>query len=67
MKKEYNKIITIVWFILVLLLLWIGVTSTIAAFKNPKLTETELFLRIPKSFILNFKQLNKGLNLNGNQ
>ena len=55
MKKKYSKIITIVWFILVLLLLWIGVTSTIAAFKNPKLTETELFLRIPKSFILNYE------------
>lgn len=55
MEKKYSKITNIIWFILVLLLLWIGVTSTIAAFKNPKLTETELFLRIPKSFILNFK------------
>ena len=55
MRKKYSKITNIIWFILVLLLLWIGVTSTIAAFKNPKLTETELFLRIPKSFILNYE------------
>ena len=55
MKKKYSKITTIVWFILVFLLLWTGVTSIIARFKNPKLTETELFLRIPKSFILNFE------------
>lgn len=53
--KKYAKRTTIIGIILVLLLLWIGVTSIIARFKNPKLTETELFLRIPKSFILNFE------------
>lgn len=55
MKKKHSKITTIIWSILVLLLLWIVVTSTIARFKNPKLTETEISLRIPKSFILDFK------------
>ena len=55
MKEKYNKIINVICFILVLLLLWIVVTSTIAGFRNPKLTETELFLRIPKSFILNYE------------
>ena len=54
MKKKYSKIINIVWFILVLLLLWTTITTVIVRFKNPELTETELFLRIPKSFILNF-------------
>lgn len=53
--KKYVRRTTIIGIILVLLLLWIGVTSIIARFKNPKLTETELFLRIPKSFILNFE------------
>ena len=53
--KKYVKRTTIIRIILVLLLLWIGVTSIIARFKNPKLTETELFLRIPKSFILNYE------------
>ena len=53
--KKYVKRTTIIGIILVLLLLWMGVTSTIAAFKNPKLTETELFLRIPKSFILDYE------------
>lgn len=55
MKKKCNKIINVIWFILVLLLLWIVVTSAIARFRNPELTETELFLRIPQSFILDFK------------
>lgn len=53
--KKYVKRTTIIGIISVLLLLWIVVTSTIAAFKNPKLTETELLLRIPKSFVLDFK------------
>ena len=55
MKKKCNKISNVIWFILVLLLLWMIITSTIVRFKNPKLTETELLLRIPKSFILDFK------------
>lgn len=55
MKKKHSKIINIIWLILVLLLLWIAVTSTIDRFKNPKLTETEILLRTPKSFILDFK------------
>lgn len=55
MKKKCNKISNVIWFILVLLLLWIVVTSTIARLKNPKLTEIELFLRIPRNFILNFE------------
>lgn len=55
MKKKYSKITNIIWLILVLLLLWIAVTSIIDRFKNPKLTETEILLRIPKSFILDFK------------
>lgn len=53
--KKHDKILTIIGIILVLLLLWIGITSTIAGFKNPKLTQTELLLKIPKSFILNFE------------
>ena len=54
MKKNTKKYITI-YVILVSLLLWTTITTVIVRFKNPKLTETELFLRIPKSFILNFK------------
>ena len=37
-----------------IILLWISITSTICAFKNPEMTETQLFLHIPKSFILDF-------------
>ena len=54
MKKNTKKYITI-YVILVSLLLWTTITTVIVRFKNPELTETELFLRIPKSFILNFE------------
>lgn len=55
MKKENKKIIksALGWLYLVLVL-WLSATMLINAFKNPKKTNTELFLDIPKSFILNF-------------
>jgi len=40
-----------------LILIWIGITTTIYRFKNKSTTETELFLHIPKSFVLNFNDL----------
>lgn len=54
MKKNTKNYIAI-YVILVFLLLWTTVTTVIARFKNPELTETELFLRIPKSFILDYE------------
>ena len=55
-KKEDRKhnIKFIFKIICCIILLWISITSTICAFKNPEMTETQLFLYIPKSFILNF-------------
>jgi len=41
--------------ITIILLLWISVTSIIYRFSNKNKTETEIFLHIPKSFILDFK------------
>lgn len=35
----------------------LGVTNTIDAFKHPKLTRTELFLRIPQTYFWDFKQV----------
>lgn len=35
-------------------LIWSVLTTTICRFKNPKKTETELLMSVPKSFILNF-------------
>ena len=37
--------------IYILVILWISISTVIQRFKTPELTETELLLRIPKSFI----------------
>lgn len=56
--KKYEQIEIIkdcVVYILSVILIWISISSTICAFKNPELTQTQIFLRIPQSFILNFE------------
>lgn len=40
--------------ILSICMVWTSISLTIQRFKCPTMTETELFLNIPKSFILNF-------------
>lgn len=35
--------------------IWVAVSTGIQRFKRPELSETELFLRIPKSFICDWK------------
>lgn len=40
---------------IIIILLWVGVTTIIQMFKCPELTQTEIFLNIPKSFMLNWK------------
>lgn len=42
--------------LLLLLVLWTGITSTIYRFSNPSKTQVEAFLHIPKSFVLDFKE-----------
>jgi len=41
--------------IFVLFVVWLAITCTIGRFTNPYLTETELFYKVPKFFILKFK------------
>lgn len=56
--KKYERIKTIkdyVVYIVSVIFVWISISSTICAFKNPELTQTQLLLRIPQSFILNFE------------
>lgn len=56
--KKYERIETIkdcVVYILGVIFIWISISSTICAFKNPELTQTQVLLRIPQSFILNFE------------
>lgn len=50
MKK---KILTA---ILMVVSLWIVITNTIMTFRNPQMTQTQLFLHIPKTIILNFDE-----------
>jgi len=48
--KKYIKIIVIGLF------LWVSITCVCQSFINPSMTQTEVFLNIPNSFILNFKE-----------
>jgi len=52
MNTESSKKIFTAFILLVLV--WVSITCMIQTFKNPELTQTELFLRIPKSALLNF-------------
>lgn len=45
----------ILYFIGIGLLLWVSCTSIAYRFVNPLKTETEIFLHIPKSFVLYFR------------
>ncbi len=50
--KSYKNIILC---IITVVVLWLSITTTIQAFKCPSMTQTELFLNIPKTMVLNFK------------
>lgn len=52
MSKWLTRIVIVIW----VAGLWIAVTSVIFALKNLSATETERFLHIPRSFILDFKE-----------
>lgn len=49
-----KKINDIIKAIIVIILVWCSLTCTIQAFKNPKLTKTQIFENIPNSFVLDF-------------
>lgn len=53
MKKE---IINIIYIIFCISFVWLSLTSMVQSFKNPKLTQTEVFLLIPHTFVLDFKE-----------
>ena len=50
-----KNIIFDVLLLLGLIYIWIIITISINRFQNPDKTETQLFLEIPKAFILDFK------------
>ncbi len=49
------KKIRIIQYILLVIFSYLAVVSNIQRFKNPKLTQTELFMLIPQNILLNFK------------
>ena len=50
-----RKKLQILYVIFIFAGLWANISTLIQAFKCPKMTQTELFNRIPKSFVGNFK------------
>lgn len=54
MKKEKRLELFIV-IIFAISIVWGGITNFAQAIINPKMTQTELLLHLPKSFILDFK------------
>lgn len=44
--------------LLTAVLLWVAISTMIQALKCPELSQTELFLRIPKSFICAWEHCN---------
>lgn len=55
---KYNKWKAIFCHMLIRMLLWILITYFIQAFKCPEMTETELFINIPKNFVCNWQNCN---------
>ena len=53
-----NKIVKLVYVLLIIISLWLSTTNIIQAIKCPKMTYTELFLNIPNSFMLNWSECN---------
>ena len=54
--KEYAS--NALYTVLVAVLLWVAVSNIIQAFKCPKMTNTELFLHIPKSVVCDWQHCN---------
>jgi len=50
------KLVEILHIIFAICVLWVAITSWVQAFKCPSMTQTQLFLNIPHSVILDFKQ-----------
>jgi hypothetical protein len=55
MKKKLSGILT---FIFIVICIWTSITCMIQRFKCPVMTDTELFLYIPQSFVCNWKICN---------
>ena len=55
MKNLKKEISNAVYLVLFAIFLWGAVSNIIQAFKCPEMSQTELFLHIPKSFVCDWK------------
>lgn len=60
-NKIEDSISNIIYNVLVVTLLWIAISSFIQRFKCPSMTETELFLHIPKSVVCDWEYCSNNL------
>ena len=58
MKYLKNNIRNWIYFVLVAMFLWVSISNVIQAIKCPKMSQTELFIHMPKSFVLDWKNCN---------
>lgn len=56
MKKFFNYLGKVLYYLLIIFMLWIVFSSMIQRFKCPNMTETEIFLHIPKSVICDWEK-----------
>jgi hypothetical protein len=56
--KFKENVAIVVYAMLVAVFIWVVISSIIQRFKCAKLTETELFIRIPKSFVCDWANCN---------
>jgi len=55
MKKTKHIILISVYALLIAIIIWCFISNIIQAFICPEMTQTELFLHIPKSFICDWQ------------
>lgn len=53
--KKSNKIQDVIGIAIIIALLWIFISSSVQRFKCTDMTETQLFLHIPKAFICDWE------------
>jgi membrane protein involved in colicin uptake len=58
--KNYikNNISNALYFVLVAVFLWAAISTMTQAFKCPEMSQTELFIHIPKSFVCDWQHCN---------
>jgi len=53
-----EKIKEFMFGVLIITLVWLMISNIIQAFKCPTMSQTELFIHLPKSFICDWKECN---------